>query len=64
MAEVSGYKAITPEAIIAAEPEIVVVLQRTFSLYGDKEKLFALPELATTPAAKAKAGCPSSMACT
>ena len=52
MAEVSGYKAITPEAIIAAEPEIVVVLQRTFSLYGDKEKLFALPELATTPAAK------------
>ena len=52
MAEVSGYKAITPEAIIAAEPEIVVVLQRTFALYGDKEKLFALPELATTPAAR------------
>ena len=52
MAQVSGYKAITPEAIIAAEPEIVVVLQRTFALYGDKEKLFALPELATTPAAK------------
>ena len=51
MAEVSGYKAITPEAIIAAEPEIVVVLQRTFALYGDKEKLFSLPELATTPAA-------------
>ena len=52
MARVSGYKAITPEAIIAAAPEIVVVLQRTFALYGDKEKLFALPELATTPAAK------------
>ena len=52
MAEVSGYKAITPEAIIATEPEIVVVLQRTFALYGDKEQLFSLPELATTPAAK------------
>lgn len=52
MAEVSGYKAITPEAIIAAAPEIVVVLQRTFALYGDKEELFALPELATTPAAR------------
>ncbi|MCY4211735.1 MAG: ABC transporter substrate-binding protein [Gammaproteobacteria bacterium] len=52
MAGVSGYKAITPEAVIAAAPEIVVVLQRTFALYGDKEKLFALPELATTPAAK------------
>ena len=52
MAQVSGYKAITPEAIIAADPEIVVVLQRTFALYGDKEKLFALPELATTPAAR------------
>ena len=52
MAEVSGYKAITPEAVIAAAPEIVVVLQRTFALYGDKEKLFALPELATTPAAR------------
>lgn len=52
MAAVSGYKAITPEAIIAAAPEIVVVLQRTFALYGDKEELFALPELATTPAAK------------
>ena len=52
MAEVSGYKAITPEAVIAAAPEIVVVLQRTFALYGDKEELFALPELATTPAAR------------
>ena len=52
MAEVSGYKAITPEAVIAAAPEVVVVLQRTFALYGDKEKLFALPELATTPAAR------------
>ena len=52
MARVSGYKAITPEAIIAAAPEIVVVLQRTFALYGDKDELFALPELATTPAAK------------
>lgn len=52
MAEVRGYKAITPEAVIAAAPEIVVVLQRTFALYGDKEKLFALPELAATPAAR------------
>ena len=52
MGRVSGYKAITPEAVIAAAPEIVVVLQRTFALYGDKEKLFSLPELATTPAAR------------
>lgn len=53
MARVSGYKAITPEAIIDAAPEVVVVLQRTFALYGDKEQLFSLPELATTPAAEA-----------
>lgn len=52
MSQVNGYKAITPEAIIAAAPEIVVVPQRTFDRYGSREKLFALPELATTPAAR------------
>ena len=52
MGQVNGYKPITPEAIIAAAPEIVVAPEHTFARYGDRRKLFSLPELATTPAAR------------
>ena len=53
MERITGYKPVTPEAIVAAAPEIIVATRRTFARYGSKEKLLSLPELATTPAAAA-----------
>lgn len=53
MERITGYKAVTPEAIVAAAPEIIVATRRTFARYGSKEKLLSLPELAATPAAAA-----------
>jgi len=53
MERVTGYKTVTPEAIVAAAPEIIVATRRTFARYGNKEKLLSLPELAATPAAAA-----------
>lgn len=53
MERITGYKAVTPEAIVAAAPEIIVATRRTFARYGSKEKLLSLPDLAATPAAAA-----------
>ena len=53
MERIRGYKPVTPEAIVAAAPEIIVATRRTFARYGSKEKLLSLPELAATPAAAA-----------
>lgn len=53
MERIKGYKMVTPEAIVAAAPEIIVATRRTFARYGSKEKLLSLPELAATPAAAA-----------
>ena len=53
MERIKGYKTVTPEAIVAAAPEIIVATRRTFARYGSKEKLLSLPELAATPAAAA-----------
>lgn len=53
MERITGYKTVTPEAIVAAAPEIIVATRRTFARYGSKEKLLSLPDLAATPAAAA-----------
>lgn len=50
-AGVQGYKPMTPEAIIAAQPEMIVVMQGGRTEI-DRDELFADPALALTPAAK------------
>ncbi|PID42650.1 MAG: hemin ABC transporter substrate-binding protein [Proteobacteria bacterium] len=53
-----GYKSVTDEAIIAAAPEVILMMSRSgaegSSHSQANEELFALPAISTTPAAKAR----------
>jgi iron complex transport system substrate-binding protein len=53
MTTVSGFKPATPEATLAAQPEVIVMLLER-SLAVNADTLFALPAFAATPAAKDK----------
>lgn len=48
----SGYKPMTPEATVAAAPEVIVVGTQTIETIGGVDKILADPALALTPAAK------------
>lgn len=48
-----GYKPASPEAIIAAEPEYVLVTPRTLERLGGREALLERPAIASTPAGEA-----------
>lgn len=50
---ISGYKPLTDEAVIAAAPDVIVTMQRGNHKIT-AEEAFALPALATTPAAATK----------
>ncbi len=52
--EFEGYKAVNDEAIIAAQPEVVLAMQRVANPL-DARTVFAHPAFALTPAAKRKA---------
>lgn len=52
--EIAGYKPLSPEAAIAAAPEIVVMMKQSVDAIGGAEAVFAMPELAGTPAAREK----------
>lgn len=47
-----GYKPISPEAMVEAAPDIILVTDRTLGLLGGADKLWAMPALASTPAAR------------
>lgn len=49
-----GFKPLSPEAAVAAEPEVILVTRETLEQLGGKAKLLARPELATTPAGRNK----------
>ena len=49
-----GYKPLSPEAAVAARPEIILVTERSLDLLGGAEGLLALPEVAVTPAGQAR----------
>ncbi|MFK7864593.1 MAG: hemin ABC transporter substrate-binding protein [Pseudohongiellaceae bacterium] len=51
MATLSGYKSVSPESIVVAAPEYVLIPQRVLDAFGSKKAVFALPELIATPAA-------------
>lgn len=50
----SGYKPMTPEATVAAAPEVIMVGTQTITAIGGVDKILADPALALTPAAKSK----------
>lgn len=47
-----AYRPLTPEAGVAAQPDIVLVTERTLKLLGGKEALALLPGIQGTPAAE------------
>lgn len=46
----AGYKPMTPEATVAAEPDVILLTSRSLKLLGGEDKLWALPALSATPA--------------
>ncbi len=50
----TGYKPLTPEAAIAAAPEVIVTTEQGLAAVGGVDGLLRLPGLALTPAGKAR----------
>jgi iron complex transport system substrate-binding protein len=50
----SGYKPLTPEAAIAARPDVIVLTDQGLQANGGVDGILALPGLAQTPAGKAR----------
>ncbi|WP_245415164.1 heme/hemin ABC transporter substrate-binding protein [Hoeflea marina] len=55
MAGISGYKPVSDEAVMAAAPDVVVMMDRTGDHAISDEMLFAHPALSSSPAASAHA---------
>ncbi|KFI31648.1 hemin ABC transporter substrate-binding protein [Haematobacter massiliensis] len=53
--EFSGYKPLTDEAVIAAAPDVIVMMDRGGDHGATADTLFALPAMALTPAGKTRA---------
>jgi iron complex transport system substrate-binding protein len=49
-----GYRPVSPEAIIEAAPDIVLVTHRSLRMLGGVDALLARPAIAATPAGRAK----------
>lgn len=50
--EFTGYKPFEPEAMLALDPEIIIVTNRTMTALGGMEQMRAQPQFALTSAAK------------
>lgn len=48
-----GYKPLSPEAAVAAAPEVLLITNRSLDLLGGAQGLLAIPEIAVTPAGQA-----------
>jgi iron complex transport system substrate-binding protein len=53
-AEVTGYKPLTPEAAIAAAPEVILTTEQGLQAAGGIDGLLRAPGLAATPAGRAR----------
>ncbi|WP_051432047.1 heme/hemin ABC transporter substrate-binding protein [Rhodovibrio salinarum] len=51
---VSGYKPLSREAVVAAQPDVFLTTKRTIAQFGGREQLLARPELAATEAGRAE----------
>jgi iron complex transport system substrate-binding protein len=49
-----GFKPLSPEAMVAAAPDIVIAPTRSLELLGGIDGVLAIPEIAATPAGKAR----------
>jgi len=49
-----SYKPLSPEAAVAAAPEVLLIGERSLDLLGGMDSLLAIPEIALTPAAREK----------
>ena len=47
-----GYKPLSPEAMVGAEPDFLLVTDRTLGLLGGAQDLLSRPEIAATPAGR------------
>jgi len=47
-----GYKPLSPEAAVAAAPDVLLITRRSLDLLGGREALLSIPEIALTPAAQ------------
>lgn len=47
-----GYKALSPEALVEAAPDVLLVTSRSLGLLGGSESLLQVPEIAETPAGR------------
>ncbi len=52
LAEVEGFKPLTAEAVVAAQPDVVLMLARGVESLGGADAIWSQPGLAETPAAK------------
>ena len=51
---IKGYKPLTPEAAIAAAPDYILMMDHVVMQSGGADKIFAIPQIAMTPAGKEK----------
>lgn len=49
---IGGYKSVSPESIIVASPDYILIPERVYEAFGSREAIFELPELVATPAAQ------------
>jgi iron complex transport system substrate-binding protein len=54
LAEVQGFKPLTPEAAIAAAPDVILATEQGLTAAGGVDGLLAAPGLAATPAGRAR----------
>jgi iron complex transport system substrate-binding protein len=50
--DVTGFKPLSPEALVKAAPDVIVVPDRSLEALGGAEAILSRPDLATTPAAR------------
>ncbi len=51
-AELEGYKALTPEALLEFEPVCILMMTKGFEAIGEEEGLLSLPGMSDTPAGR------------
>ncbi len=54
LAEVAGYKQLTPEAAVAAAPDVILTTTEGIQTAGGVDRLLQVPGLAQTPAGRAR----------
>jgi iron complex transport system substrate-binding protein len=50
----AGYRALSAEAVLEAAPEVLLMMEHSVRDFGGTEAVLALPQLALTPAARAR----------